>query len=149
MTPARTLLRSAAAALALASIAATFPASASATVARQHYQKRVDLTCGVGCTAVLPKLPANQALDVDHVACDFNTTGDLIDARLELLPDSLSFSMPLGLNWQRSFGSADYFTLGGEMNVRVPLGGQARVVILVGGATYGSCTVTGTLLINT
>jgi len=140
--------RIAAAALALIMIAATFPASA-ATVIRQHYQKKVDLTCGVGCAAVFPKLAANHALDIDHVACDFSTTGDLADGALELLPASPSFSMPLGLNWQRSFGSADYFTLGGEMNVRVPLGGQARVVILVGGATYGSCTVTGTLLINT
>ena len=148
MPPAtRTRLRSATAvAIALVSIAATFPASA-ATITRQHYQKRVDLTCGAGCTAVLPKLAANQALDIDHVACDLNTAGDVLFVALDLLPASLSFSMPLGLIWKRSSGGTNYFTLGGEVNVRVPLGRQARVAMLIGGTPYGSCSFTGTLLI--
>ena len=150
MTPAtQTRLRSATAvAIALVSIAATFPASA-ATITRQHYQKRVDLTCGSGCIAALPKLAANQALDIDQVACDLNTAGDVLLVALDLVPQSLNFSMLLGLIWKRSFGGTNYFTLGGEVNVRVPLGRQARVVMLVGGTPYGNCSVTGTLLTYT
>ena len=149
MTPARTVLRSAAAALALLSTFPIFPASAATT--KQHYQKQAELTCGagIGCLAVLPKLPANQALDIDHVVCDLNTAGQVVFAGLILMPASLSFTMPLDLLWQRTAGGSHYYTLGGELNVRVPLGRQAEVGVLASSTPYGSCSFTGTLLITT
>ena len=149
MTPAtRTRLRSATAvAVALISIAATFPAFAGA-VTKQHYQKRVNLSCAGNCAAALPKLPANQALDIDHVVCSINTTGDVFFVALNLLPASLDFSMPLSLVWKVSAFNQISFTVGGEVNVRVPVGGQAQVGIVVSGAPNGSCSFTGTLLIT-
>jgi hypothetical protein len=150
MTPAtRTRLRSATAvAVALISIAATFPAFAGA-VTKQHYQRRVEISCaGALCSADLPKLGANQALDIDHVVCSINTTGDVFFVALNLLPASLDFSMPLSLVWKVSAFNQISFTVGGEVNVRVPVGGQAQVGIVVSGAPNGSCSFTGTLLIT-
>ncbi len=133
-------------ALALAAFAAPF-STASTALAAQHYQQRVQVTCSGYCFAKFPKLAANQALDIDHVACNFNTVGEIGDAAIGLLPESLSFSMPLELLWQRTSLSQHFYTLGGEVNVRVPLGRQFEIFLLAtGGTAYGSCSATGTLL---
>ena len=69
----------AAAAFAFAAMSATAPI-ASAAVVQQHFQATVDLVCTGSCSAKLPQLPANQTLDIDHVACDV-----LCEVRLEVL----------------------------------------------------------------
>ena len=56
--------------------------------------------------------------------------------------------MPLGLIWQRSDNGNNFYTFGGDLNVRVPLGRQAGVGVLASVPAYGSCSFTGTLLIN-
>ena len=132
--------------LVLGASATLLPAEAATT--RQHYQRQASLDCSGGCVAVFPKLAANQALDIDHVGCQLNTTGDVLGAYVMLLPQSLSFNMPLDLLWKATSGNLNIFTMGGEVNVRVPLGKQAQIGIVAGGSPIGTCSITGTLLIN-
>lgn len=148
MTRSTYLRAASAAALTLAAFAAS-AGGASAAITTQHYQMRVSVTCAGICSTKFPKLAANQALDIDHVACDVNTTGEVADAAISLLPTSLNFSMPFGGLWKRTGLGLNLYTLSGEMNVRVPLGRQFEVYMLAAnGTAYGSCSVTGTLLIQ-
>ena len=144
----RPLARVTAAALTVAATATIAASPGSAATKTEHYQRLVQLNCNGSCIAKLPQLPANRALDIDHVVCEVNTGGDVVGAYLMLVPESLHFSMPLNLVWKRSFSNVNIITLGGEVNVRVPLGRQAQVQMLVEGAPIGSCSFTGTLLIS-
>ena len=124
------------------------PATASAALVATHFQQRVDLVCASGCTAKFIKLAANEALNIDHVTCEVTTGGEVVVVSIALLPDSLKFSIPLGLAWQREFLGANVFTFSAETNMRVPVGRQAQVVVMAGGSPVGSCSITGTKLTN-
>jgi len=140
------LPRAGAAALALATIAAATPASAAVTAS--HYQQKVKLVCGSGCTATFPKLAANKALDIERVACDMNTSGGKLGlAEIALLPAVQNyFSYPLPVIWERDVLGQNAFMVGGEVDIRVPYGKQVAVFLLVGGSSPGGfCSITGTL----
>jgi hypothetical protein len=139
----RLALSAAAAALAFAGMIAT-STGASAAVVASHFQQQATLVCSSGCVAKFGKLAANQALDIQHVACEVSTAGDVILATFALIPDSLNFSVPLGLVWQRKALGFNAYTFSAETNMRVPFGGQAQVGILASGSPAGKCSIIGT-----
>jgi hypothetical protein len=123
---------------------ATAPAASAATNT-SHFQQTVPVSCGGGwCGAKFPQLAANQALDIDHVACDVITDGLAVLVKVKLLPASLNFTYPLELQWQRKFLDGNLFTFGGAVNIRVPQGKQVGVEMAIGGTPKGDCSITGT-----
>ena len=131
------------AALALAAIAMS--ASTANASTRTVYQETANLSCGGGaCRADFIDLPANQALDVEHVWCELFTSGTVWQARVYAAPIPPYFTIPLGLQWLRTTGSLKGYTLGAEVSMRVPLGKQFTAVISYDGANpTGSCSFTG------
>ena len=132
-----------AAALALAG-AMSAPTGASAAIVASHFQQQVTLVCSSGCVAKFGKLGASEALDIQHVSCQVSTGGDVIVVTLALIPDSLKFTVPLGLVWQRKALGINAYTFSAETNMRVPFGGQAQVGILASGSPAGECSIIGT-----
>jgi hypothetical protein len=133
--------------LAFAMLAA--PLSASAAIHTSHFQQQVELVCSSGCVAKFAKLAANEALDIDHVACEVSTTGDVILASIGLLPaETLKFTLPLGLDWQRKALGLNAYTFSAEVNMRVPFGKQAQALVFGSGGPTGHCSITGTKLTN-
>ena len=148
MTSAPILSRACAAALALAAIQLAAP-SASAAVTAQHFQAlSTQITCNAGCVLKFPKLAANRSLDIDHIVCDIYTGGNIVGASVKIVGVAPTFYYPLGLQWERpSIGTTGY-TLGGEVNIRVPYGKQVVVEALISGSPAGTCSITGTLYIQ-
>jgi hypothetical protein len=104
------------------------------------------MTCVGNCVAKFPQLPANTALDLDHIVCEVGTTGTgvLTFGQLQLLPASLNFIYPLTVQWERKFFGGTIYTLAADVNIRVPAGKQFEIDTLAGGTPSGRCTVTGT-----
>lgn len=142
------LPRAVAAGLALAAGLATAPSTASAATTAQHYQAKVNMVCGGNCVVQFALLTSKQVLDIHHVACQVFTSGVgvLSLATLTIAPGSGLFSYPLELQWQRPLFDGTAYTVGAEVDLRVPGGKRATVEMLVGGnSPTGYCSITGTL----
>ena len=144
-----------AAAASFAALALTLAAApaAEAAITRTQAQQQVNLSCGGDtCTASFPDLPANQALDLDHVWCELFTTATVWQARIYAAPAAPIFTIPLDPEWVRLVGGSSTvraYTLGGELNMRVPFGKQLVAVISYEGSNpTGSCSFTGVRLKN-
>lgn len=120
------------------------PTAADAATTASHFQKRVSVSCTSPCGVKIGKLASNQTLDLDHIACDVDSGGEIIAALIDLFPTTLGFSTPMGLEWQRESGGVNYFTFGADLNMRIPAGRDAQFVFISNAPVYGTCSLTGT-----
>ena len=118
---------------------------AAGAATRVPFQQQVALSCSAGyCSANFVHLPANQALDIEHVWCEVFGTATVTRGIIGADPAAPFFSIPLDVGWFRIIGTTRFYNLEVDPGMRVPLGKRLKAIIDYSGPTPGgNCSFTG------